>query len=312
MRIAGGGATASAGYLVAQFVPSPRGDVRALAVLAAFLLGILLSLRRDPVRLAAGVFAAVAVATAVLAVWAALRPAGEPALSFWGNPLVSWRFFGLRNFQVSFLAAGAVVGAAALGARPLVLALTGGAAAFVAGSPAIGANYVGVLTLVFGAALAAFTVAAGKLRVRGALLAVLIAGVAFVGALAADTGSVSSHGGRAAERISEGGAEALARVVGDRLAVNGDKIVSMPGGPAWVALIGLGAIGFLAWTLRARAPGAGVLAAVGAGAAMTLAVLALEDSGLAAGTITAYGPMAVWIASVVPGLGRVRASPPPG
>jgi hypothetical protein len=310
LRIAGGGATASAGYLVAQFIPSPRGDVRALAVAAAFVIGIVVSRRFDPVRWTAGVFALVAFATTVLAVWSALRPGSEPALSFWGNPLVSWRFYGLRNFQVAFLAAGAVVAAAALGARPIMLMAAGGVAAFIAGSPAVGANYVGVLTIVFGAALAAFATMRGAFRWRDAVAATVTAGASFVGALAADAGSVTSHGGRAAERISEGGASALARVVGDRLAVNGDKIVSMPGGPLWLLLIAGLTIGLLVWGLRARGSNAGVRAAVGAGAAMTLAVMALEDSGLGAGTITAYGPMAVWIAAVVPRLKTNPASQP--
>jgi hypothetical protein len=312
LRAAGGGVTASAGYLIAQFIPSPRGDVRALAVGGAFVAGAILSRKRDPVRWAAGVFGVVAFATAVLAVWAALRPAGEPALSLWGNPLESWRFYGLRNFQVAFLCAGAVVGAAALGARSMALAVLAGAAALIAGAPDIGANYVGVLTLVFGAALAVFVLARGGFRWRDAAGALLVGGAAFVGALIADTGTVSSHGGRAAERISDGGMGALLDVVRNRLAVNGDKILSMPGGPLWVLLIAAITIGMLVWAVRSRGASLSVRAAVGAGAAMTLAVMALEDSGLGAGTITAYGPMAIWIAAIVPELRITRTTGGPG
>lgn len=313
-RVATGGAFATAGYLGALFVPSPRGDVRALVVVGAALLGAA-ARPHDRVRFVGGLFLAVSAAMAVLTIWAALRPGGEPALSIWGNPLVSWRFFGLQNFEVAFLGGG-IVGAVALGLAAPAVAAIGVAVLAISGAPVLGANFVGVLTFGLGAALAVVATARRRFEWWQLLLAGVIAVAAFVLALLSDTGSISSHGGRAVDRISTGGLDAAVDVVRERLTIGADAIRAMPGGPVWVGLIVLVVLGMIWWALRAADRPLGPRVAIVGGLAAALAVLALEDSGVKASVPAGFPALMIWVQAVLgdregPPV-ATPAAPPPG
>src|SRR5206468_11577342 len=137
-----------------------------------------------------------AVATALLFVVAPLNAGGEPGLSIWGNPLTSWRFFGMQNAQAGTLAAGVVVWGVLAGLGVAALTATAILAAFVIGAPTIGANFVGVLTFTFGAALALLALSRRTVRPVHVVIAGAVAIGAFLLALLADVGSPVSHGGR--------------------------------------------------------------------------------------------------------------------
>jgi hypothetical protein len=294
-RVATGGAFATAGYLGALFVPSPRGDVRAVVLVGGLIAGLVVR-PRDRARFVAGLFVAVGAAMAILTIWAAFRPGGEPALSIWGDPLVSWRFFGLQNFEVAFLG-GAIAGAAALGAPAPVIAVIGAVVLLVAGAPRLGANFVGVLTFGFSGALAVLAVARRGFRAWHVPVAGVVAVAAFTGALLADTGSVSSHGGRAVERISTGGFGAAVDVVRDRLTIGADAIRAMPGGLIWMSIGLLGVFAMIVWVMRHPEAPLGARVAIVAGLAGAVAVLALEDSGIKAAPVAGFPALMIWVQS---------------
>jgi hypothetical protein len=306
-RVATGGAFATAGYLGALFVPSPRGDVRAVALVAGLIAGLVVR-PRDRARFVAGLFVAVGAAMAILTIWAPLRPGGEPALSIWGDPLVSWRFFGLQNFEVAFLG-GAIAGAAALGAPAPAIAVIGAVVLLVAGAPRLGANFVGVLTFGFSGALAVLALARRGFRAWHVPVAGVVAVAAFTGALLADTGSVSSHGGRAVERISTGGFGAVVDVVRDRLTIGADAIRAMPGGLIWMSIGLLGVFAMIVWVMRHPEAPLGARVAIAAGLAGAVAVLALEDSGIKAAPVAGFPALMIWVQSF---LASSRGSAPGG
>lgn len=292
-RVTVGASTVTIGFLIGLFVPSARGDVRALPMLALFIVAAAIRWR-DPEATAMRFFVVASGGTAILAVIAASAPGGVAAHALWGNPLVSWRFFGLQNFAAAFVAGGAIVGATRLGLRALPLALLSLALLVVVGSPRLGANFVAVLTFAFGAAFAVVAVRKAALKPAHAMAAAGVAVAAFALALLADAGGASSHGGAAAQQIGRGGLAALWEITYDRLRLNIRAINAFPGGWAWAAgFLGLYALMIRdAWTshdwpLPRRA-------AIAAGALSGLAALALEDSGFKTTAVLGFPALLLW------------------
>ncbi|MFY9586704.1 MAG: hypothetical protein WAT66_04535, partial [Actinomycetota bacterium] len=238
---------------------------------------------------AAGVFA-------LLVLVAPLRPGGLPGAAIWGDPLISWRFTGMQNFEVSFLAVCVVVWAVLAGLKPLALGLVAFAATVIIGAPTVGSNFVGVLTIAFGASLAVMALADGRVKRWHVLVSGGLAVAAFAVSLLADAASPVSHGGRAARRISEGGFSTLVDFVQARLRLNLDLIRSFKLGTGFVlmAMMLVVVALLLRWGARTGAPQRG-RAAVWAGAAMALSSLVLEDSGFYSGPIMLVGAAAAWM-----------------
>lgn len=292
-RLTTGASFVTVGFLMGLMIPSARGDVRALPMFALFLAGTLIRWR-DPEAVAMRAFVVAAGVTAVLAVLAAADPGGFAATALWGNPLVSWRLFGLQNFATAFIAGGAVVAATRLGLRALPLGLLSGALLIVVGSPRIGANFVAVLTFAFGAAFAVAAVRRGSLRPSMIAIAAGIALAAFALALASDAAGVTSHGGAAARQIGRGGIVALWDLTYDRLRLNVGAINAFPGGWAWVALfVGLYAAMIRDAFKRDGWPDARRVA-IAAGALSGLAALCLEDSGFKTTAVLGFPALLLW------------------
>jgi hypothetical protein len=285
--------TVAIGYPISLFIPSGNGAIRSIVPVAAFALGASFAPKRGVKT--ARIFFAVAIATALLFVAAPLNPGGEPGLSLWGNPLVSWRFFGMQNAQAASVAAGIVVWGVLAGLGVAALSVVAVLAAVVIGAPHVGANFVGVLTFTFGLSLAVLALARRKVDIVQVVISASLGIGAFLLALLADVGSPVSHGGRAAKRISEGGISTAWDFVTGRLRLNVDLIRGFWGGVIWVAVM-LGAIAFMiAWGARvARGPLRGRVA-VWAGAFMALSSLVLEDSGFYSGMTMVGAAFAAWI-----------------
>jgi hypothetical protein len=305
----GAWSTVAIGYLASLFIPSGRGEIRSMVVVVAFALGASFAPERR-IR-TARIFFAIAVAMALLFVIAPLNPGGEPGLSIWGNPLVSWRFFGMQNAQAASVAGGVVVWGVLAGLGAAALTVAAVLAAIVIGAPTIGANFVGVLTFTFGATLAVLALARRKVHLVQVVIAGAVAIGAFLLALLADVGSPVSHGGRAAKRISEGGISTAWDFVTGRLRLNVDLIRGFWGGVVWVPVFLVALIFLIAWgaweergTLRGRV-------AVWAGAAMALASMVLEDSGFYSGTTLLGAAAAGWII-VYAGLNEPNSLPSAG
>jgi len=278
------------GYEAALFVSSGRAEIRVIPVIAALGIGLFFP-RRDPrsyARLAFGM----AMALAALEVIAALRPGGEPALSLWGNPLVSWRFFGLQNGEAAIVASGVVVWGTLAGLATPALALVSVAAALVIGAPHLGANFVGVLTFAFGAALVVFALERRRVEAWHLITSTAIAVGAFVVSLLADVGSPVSHGGIAARKISEGGLKTAWGFVRARLELNLHLIRGTAGGFLWVALVFVTAVLLARWGAKDWTRGGAV---VWAGAMMSLSSLVLEDSGFYSGAVLLLPVAAAWM-----------------
>lgn len=290
-RLASAGARIAAlvpvGYLVGLFIPSSAWEVRALALVAAALVG-LASFTHHTRRFCGWVLLLTSVALLALTVAAAVDPSGEPALSVWGDPLTSWRFFGLRNHLVAFLASGLIGGLALLRVPAWMLFLIAVGGATVVGAAALGANFVGVLTLVFGATLATFVMAVGRMRAWHVVASAVVGVLALAGALWADAGAQLSHGGRALASITaDGGGPRIAwRMLRARAALSYDEVVDLHA-IGWISLVGASiVIAFLfVWAHHSYIAPANVRAAVGGVAAAALAALVLEDSGLFTGGI---------------------------
>jgi hypothetical protein len=277
-RVLQGVSLAPLGYVGGLFVGSGRAEVRSIALVAAFLLGAMIRPVRTR-RFCGLALAATGAIIVALAIAAAARPDGEPALSLWGDPLVSWRFFGLRNHLIAFLAGSIVVAAGLLAAQVWTLALALVAIAIVTGAPQIGANFVGVLTLVFGGAVALLLRREGRLRAWH-LPAAAAAGIAaFAIALLADTGSPASHGGLAVRRIRAGGVDAALDFVRVRAQLNGAEIRDFFAGIFLVMLLVGFCAGAFVWATRRSSADAALRSGVAGSTAAALAALALEDSG---------------------------------
>jgi len=302
--------TSAIGSMVYAFVPSGRGEVRVIAVVAALVLGAAF-----PPRLSARtyrVFFGVAVATALLFAVAPMNPGGEPGISLWGNPLVSWRFFGFQNVQAALVASGVVVWGmlSGLGAGALVgVAIP---TALVIAAPTIGANYVGVLTFSFGASLAALALRRRAVRLLHIVAAGVVACGAFLLALLADVGSPVSHGGRAAKRISEGGISAAWEFVWGRLRLNVHLVRGFFGGAILLAMMLIAAALLIRWSVRVGEGPVSARVAVWAGAAMGLTSLVLEDSGFYSGAPILCAAGVAWLMTAAVLKESPGVPPPPG
>jgi hypothetical protein len=297
-RVAQGAALVFPGFPIALFLPTGRGELRGLAIAGVFAAGAAIR-PRLPLRTIARIGLAAAVAFAILAAVAPLRPGGEPALSIWGNPLTSWRFFGLQNVEASLVASGPVVWAVLAGlGLPVIVALAAGAG-LVIGMPSIGANFVGVLTFAFGATLALLALRRRRVEPWHPPVAAGVAIAAFAGALLADAGSPVSHGGRAVSRVSEGGLDAALDLIRGRLALNAELIGDFFGGWIVVAMLAAAIVALLVWSARVWHGPVAARAAVWGGAAMALASLALEDSGFYSGATLWFAAASAWLLTLV-------------
>jgi len=284
-----------AGYVAALFVPSARWEVRAVVVLATFAAGGVWPARNTR-RFCGRALVGTAAVVAVLAAVAAMRPDAEPALSLWGDPLNSWRFFGLRNHLAAFVAGGAVAGAALLGVSARVLVVAGLAGAVVVGAPQLGANFVAVFTLVLGAGVAVGIRSSGKVRVPHLAVAGVAAVAGFGLALVADARTPVSHGGRALNTVRSGGARAAWRFIADRAALDYREVASGGvAGFAGFAGVAVVLVALFVWAARTHAAPSQVRAAVAGGAVAAFAALFVEDSGFFTGAILALYPAVAWL-----------------
>jgi hypothetical protein len=305
MRLAQAAVFVLPGWILAEFIPSSAWGVRAIPIFAGALLGAAMK-PRDPLRTMARVGFGSALVFAVLVAIAPLNPGGEPGLSIWGNPLVSWRFFGVQNVQAAIIASGTVVWGVLAGLAAPVLAVVALAAAVVTGAPAIGANFVGVLTFVFGAAVGITALVRRRLSLGQLLASGAVAAGAFVLALLADAGSPVSHGGRAARRISNDGWSAAWDLIEGRVRLNVELIRDFSGGWIFVALLLVTLVTLIAWGRRAEQGPLRARVAVLAGALMALASMVLEDSGFYSGAVLWFVAADAWLlVTLAPGLGVI-------
>jgi hypothetical protein len=294
LRAARGGAAGVLGYIASLFVESGNAGLRAVPVAAAFAIAAALPVRdlRRVRREIGWLFGAAAVAIGALEVAAQLHPGGEPALSLWGDPLVSWRLYGLRNHLSAMLQLGAI-GAVPLAAsrpRPARHAAFAAALAFVVGAPILGAQYEGILTLVLGAAVAWSLLWRRRVTVTGLAASILLALGAFAGVLLWDAGSPVSHGGQAVRSVRAGGWHAAWRFMTIRWRLNVDLIGSIWGGWVWAAMLALGLVAVIVWAVRDGTLQATTRAAMLGGGLAALAALLLEDSGFLSGGTSALLP----------------------
>lgn len=284
MRLAQAAVFVLPGWVLGIFVPSAHWWVRAIPIVAGAALGASLK-PKEPIRRMARVGFGAAAVFAVLVAIAPLNPGGEPGMSIWGNPLVSWRFFGVQNVQAAIIASGVVAWGVLAGLAAPALAVIAVGAAIVTGAPAVGANFVGVLTFVFGAAVAVTSLVRRRAGVVNVAASVVFGVAAFVLALLADTGSPVSHGGRAARRISSDGWSAAWDLIEGRLRLNVELIGDFSGGWIFVAVLLVTLIALIGWSMRSeREPLRGRVAVL-AGSLMALASLLLEDSGFYSGAV---------------------------
>lgn len=295
-RVAVAASTASAGYFIGLFIPHARGDVRAIGVFALFFVVLIVN-PKNKQRFAATTFTTLGVCTALVALASAARPDAEPALSFWGNPLVSWRFRGLLNYQAAFIAGGVVAGLVALGATVTVVAVALGAALILTVIP--GENFVGVLTLGFGGALAFLALKDQAFKRGHFLIAGVFAGAVFVAALAFDANLGSSHGGEAAQTIARGGLGSLIDVTFDRLRLNWEAILAFPGGIIWAVAFAALFVFMIRWGIKDQRRPLGTRVAIAACSASGLAALVLEDSGFKTSAVMGFPALILWTLSIL-------------
>ena len=278
-----------AGYVGALFIPSSRWYVRSTVLVAAFVIGLAWPARSSK-RFCGAVVMMTAVAIGVLTVVASKHPGGEPALSLWGDPLNSWRFFGIRNHLAAFLAGGFVLGSALLEA-PLWLMVPGAAVAgVVVGAPTLGAQFIGVLTLAFGSALLLLGAIQKGARIWHIPVAIVVASGAAAGALLADAGRVYSHGGTAVESIRVGGWHTAWQFFRLRAHLNYNEIASL-GPKGWITfvLVAFALAWLFVWGFRSSSLSPLLRAGVAGVAAAGMAALVVEDSGfLTAGIYLLY------------------------
>lgn len=292
LRSARGGGAAVLGYVASLFVQTSDAGLRSIPIVVAYLAGAAWPGPATPERVRrhiGGLLGAAAAAIAVLTVAAALRPAGEPALSLWADPLVSWRFFGLRNHLASMLQIG-VFAAVPLAMRepsPIAQAAAGAVGAVVVGAAVLGANFVAVLTLAFGASLIAVMLWRKALTVGGLAVSGGAALAAFAIALLADSGSPASHGGRAVRSVARGGLSAGWDFLTIRWRANVREISSLSGGWFWAAGLLVALVLLLVWAARYERVAMAPRAVVAGSSSAALAALLLEDTGFLAGGIIA-------------------------
>lgn len=295
-RVTVAASTASAGYFIGLFIPHARGDVRAVGVFVLFIVVLIVN-PKNKQRFAATTFTALGVCTALVALIAAARPDAEPALSFWGNPLVSWRFRGLLNYQAAFIAGGVVAGLVALGATAAVVAAALAVALTLTVIP--GENFVGVLTLGFGGALAFLALKEQTFKRGHFLIAGVFAATAFAAALALDANLGSSHGGEAAQNIARGGLGSLIDVTLDRLRLNWEAILAFPGGIIWAIAFAALFVFMIRWGMKDLVRPLGTRVAIAACSACGLAALVLEDSGFKTSAVMGFPALILWTLAVL-------------
>lgn len=303
--------TLPAGYVAALFLAGRGWLVRAPLVAGAFVVGGLLS-RAGARRTAGWIALLTTVALAGLTLVAEAAPDGPVARGLWGDPLVSWRFFGLRNHLAAFLAGG-FLSAAVLLALPAWLLIGGGAAiGFVIAAPTLGANFVAVMTLGIAVTLVVLARAAGRPRMMHLPYAAVAGIAAIAAALLADAGTPVSHGGRAVRSIGEGGVDALWDIVTRRARLNVDEITAF--GVYGVIAFALAAFALALmfwWSLRAADAEVSLRAGVGGLAAAALVALVVEDSGFFVGGILGLFPWALFVIERAEAVSLPPATAPP-
>lgn len=268
-----------AGYVGALFVPSSRWYVRSIVLVAAFVVG-LLAPSKSSRRFCGVVVFLTAIAIAALTVIASRNPGGEPALSLWGDPLNSWRFFGIRNHLSAFLAGGVVLGAALLSLPMWLMAVCSIGAGVIVGAPTLGAQFIGVLTLAFAAALLLLGVAGRRPRLWHVPIGIVVAAGAAAGALLTDAGRQISHGGRAVASIRHGGWSAAWEFFRVRARLNYDEISSLgPKGFIAFVIVAVALAWLFVWAMRSSSVPSLLRAGVAGVAAAGIAALVVEDSG---------------------------------
>lgn len=298
------GAMVPAGYLGALFINDSRWQVRAVVVLGAFLFGLVFATGSTR-RLCGWILLLSTFAVAAVTLAAAASPDAEPAMSLWGNPLVSWRFFGLRNHLAAFLAGGYLVGASLLAFPAWLIGLGGVAVGVVVGAPTLGANFIAVLTLAFGVSLVLLARAAGRVRPLHLPIAAVVAAGATLAVLVADAGSPASHGGRAVASVRAGGLATAWDIVARRARLNLDLITGLGIiGVAGFVLAALALAWIFVWALRAEGSPFSLRAGVAGVAAAALVALVVEDSGFYVGGLMGLYP---WIGFAADGTDRLSA-----
>jgi len=294
-----GAAMAPAGYLGALFIPHARWQARALSILVAFLIGFAFPARNTR-RFCGWVFLSTAAAVLALEVAAASAPDGFVAHSLWANPLTSWRFFGLRNHLVAFVAGGLVAAAGLLVMRWWVLCIAAVSATVVVGAASLGANFLGVLTLTFGAAIAALGIARGGVRAWHVAVAAVGATAATALALLIDAGTPASHGGRAVQTIRGGGLDQAWEIFRRRAELNYQEITSF-GWAGFVAMVLLAIVlaSLFVWGWRSLRAHPSVRASAAGTAAAALAAFVMEDSGFLTAGIVGLFASTVFLATVI-------------
>lgn len=296
-RLAGAAMLVPFGYLLGLFVPSGSWFIRSIPVLLTPLALLGPKIRLDVAALgAAGLIA-------VLTIAAALNPSGEPGLSLWGNPFESVRFFGLRNHLEAFLAGSVILWLGMARPRAQISIGVGLAAAVIVGAPWLGANFGGVLTLVFGVALVVLLCRGWRFGVRPVAAALGFAVVAMTLALLSDTGQPISHGGRAVRSAAAEGPGAVVDILQHRARLNWREVtdrdvVGFLGAAIIIAALSM----LLVWAVRRlrKDPFSPHGIAVCATAATAVLALISEDSGFMTGGILGLYPAVVWLRAPVP------------
>lgn len=151
-----------------------------------------------------------------------------------GVSVFEGRSYGVRNYYVGPLLAGAVLFACRL-KPPHAFLLVLGAAAF-AGFPRVGANVGGCATLLAAAPLLALRLKEGRTRLVHWLAAAgtVVVGLALVFAGDALLNPTPTHAGRFAQRVADTGWSSFAGVAWSRLGATLATINSVP--PAWILI----------------------------------------------------------------------------
>lgn len=311
-----GAAAIPAGYTAGLVLPGASWEARAAIVAGAVALGMGVSLAGA--RRAAGwLLVLTAFAVAALTGIAAAAPEGRIALGLWGNPLESWRFFGLLNHQAAFVTGGFLIGGTLLALPASLLAVGAVVVGVVVGAPALGANFVAVLTLGFAAVLIVLARAAGRPRFLHLPFAAVGGVLAMGAALLADAGSPVTHGGRAVRDIRSGGVDAAWDILTRRARLNYEEIAELGVVGVVAFVLSVFALAMLFWwALRAEAPDPIARAGVAGVAGTALLTLVVEDTGFFTGAIIGLFAWIAWAIETTrtlehPAEAVAAAHPPP-
>lgn len=283
-----------AAYMLVSVLPGPWQARAWLVPVAAFVAGSLPPqgrARRTGVLLVLTAFGC-----AVLAVVAAMFPDGPLAAGVWGNPLNSWRFFGMRNHLAAFAVGSAVAGLLMLNVRGPRAAAGLAFVGFVVGAAVFGANFVAVAILGVGATAALLTRRYGDVRARAVVYALLAGAAAFALALLLDVRAPVSHGGRALRAVGSDGLGAAMELLAARARLN-EADISRFGTAGWVGFVGaIAAVaGLFDWASRTPVLPPHVRGAVAGGSLAAALAFVAEDSGFYTGAILGLFPWIVFI-----------------